>query len=476
MDTREEKDALGPVEVPADAYYGAFTARAQDNFAVTGETAPDALYVAFGQVKEAAARANRELGVLDGDVADAVIEAAGEVQEGRFADDFVLDPIQAGAGTPFHMNANEIIANRATELLGGDLGDYRVDPHDHVNRGQSSNNVVPTAVRLAALAMLDDLDAELDALAAALRDTADDHKDVVKVGRTHLQDAVPVTVGQEFDAWAQHVEDGRQRIADAADELHTVGLGGTAVGTGITAHPEFRETAVDALSDIAGRDLKPPADGVALTQSMAPFSAVSGALRSLCGDLINACDDLMLLSSGPVAGLAELQLPAVEEGSSIMPGKVNPSIVEAAKMACIQATGNDAAISTAAQEGDLDMHVMAPVIARNLFDTLRVLTNAARMLRERCIDGLTVDRDRIRTLFDGSTATATALSPYLGYDRTAEVVQAALDHACSIRDEVLDRGLLTADELDTVLDPDRLTGPAAVDEELQDRVQDRLDD
>ncbi|MFB6294888.1 MAG: lyase family protein, partial [Candidatus Nanohaloarchaea archaeon] len=366
MGERTEEDSLGTVEVPGDAYYGAFTQRAAENFDLTGDEADPALVHALGAVKESAARANRDLDLLDEETAEAVIQASQEVQEGEFDDEFVLDPVQAGAGTPVHMNANEVIANRATELLGGDLGEYRVHPNDDVNMGQSSNNVVPTATRLAALEHADTLLDELERLEEVFEVKADEFDDVVKVGRTHLQDAVPVTLGQEFAAYAQHCRSGRERVEPALDELRTVGLGGNAVGTGINTPPEFRERVVAELAEVTGRDLEPAEDAVATTQTMAPFAAAADALDTVTRDLVKMADDLMLLSSGPVAGIGEVKRPAVEEGSSIMPGKVNPSILEAFKMSCLQVQGNASVVRHAAEEGDLELNVHIPLIAYNL--------------------------------------------------------------------------------------------------------------
>ncbi|MDY6768749.1 MAG: aspartate ammonia-lyase [Candidatus Nanohaloarchaea archaeon] len=475
MPTRTEEDSLGTVELPQDAYYGAFTQRAVENFDLTGETVDPVLVHALGAVKEAAARSNRDLGLLEEETAEAIIDAAQEVQEGEFDDAFVLDPIQAGAGTPVHMNANEVIANRATELLGGDLGEYRVHPNDDVNMGQSSNNVVPTAARLAALDRAAVLLEELEQLAAAFDDRADEAGDVVKVGRTHLQDAVPVTVAQEFEAYAEHCRRGRERLAAALDGLCEVGLGGNAVGTGINTPPEFREYVVAELADVTGHDLEPVDDPVAATQSMTPFVAVADALDGLTRDLSKVADDLMLLSSGPVAGLGEVQRPAVEPGSSIMPGKVNPSILEAFRMSCMQVQGNASVVRHAAEDGHLELNVNTPLIAYNLLDSFSLLANAVEMLRERCITGIDIDTDRIEDLFTRSTVTATALSPYLGYDRTADAVHTAVEEDRPVRDVVEERGWMTGAELDAVLDPERMTMPHSIDTDIQEDVAQRLE-
>lgn len=465
MGTRTESDSLSEVEVPEDAYYGAFTARADENFSITGDGAPSAFIRALGQIKQAAAHVNREMGQLDREKADAISEAAGEVADGAFDDAFVLDVIQAGAGTPFHMNANEVIANRATELLGGEKGEYRVHPNDDVNMGQSSNNVIPTAIRLTCLDLADELLAELDALADAFDEQAEQYDDAVKVGRTHLQDAVPITVGQEFDAYATLCRNARRRIERALDELHVIGFGGTAIGTGINTPDGFRDALARELSDITGHHLKPADDHIAMTQSMAPFASFSGAVATASRDLVKIADDLMLLASGPKAGLHELELPEVEPGSSIMPGKVNPSIVEAFKMSCLQVQGNEQVVSTAAQEGDLELNVMTPVILKNLVEMLTVLTNATAMLRERCITGMTVDEDRVQELFEQSTAKATALSPHIGYDTTAGLVKESLETDQSVEAIVRERGLLEDDTLERVLDPEELTQPGTAEQE-----------
>jgi len=475
MDYRTEEDSLGEVKVPDDAYYGAFTVRALDNFQITGRKAHPAFFRSLAEIKKAAAQVNRELGDLDDEKADAIIQACDEILKGTLHDQFVLDLIQAGAGTPFHMNANEVIANRATEILGGGKGDYDVHPNDHVNMGQSSNNVIPTAIRLTVLKLGDNLLDEIERLKESFNANAEEFDDVVKVGRTHLQDAVPVTLGQEFHAYATFCEKGIERMEEDLEELHEIGLGGNATGTGINTHEQFRDSLANHLSQVTGRDLQPADDSLAITQSMAPFAEIASSIQSWLTDMVKTADDLMLLSSGPVAGLAEITLPEVEEGSSIMPGKVNPSIVEAFKMACLDAEGNIQTVTTAAQEGDLELNVMTPVIAKNLVDTFHELTNATKMLREKCVTGIDADQEQIEELFEGSTATATALSPYLGYHLTAQIVHQALDEDVPIRKKVVEEGYLTEDEADMILDPERMTRPHGVDKELKKRIQKRLD-
>ncbi len=467
---------MGEVEVPEDAYYGAFTVRALENFQITPEDLHTEFYRSFGRIKKAAAQVNMENGDLDQEKAEAIIEASEELEAGEFDNEFVLDQIQAGAGTPFHMNANEIIANRATEILGGEKGEYRVHPNDHVNMGQSSNNVVPTAVRLASLELAEKLLEEIKELEKALEEKSEEFKDIVKVGRTHLQDAVPIKLGQEFKAYSEMCRKARKRIYKAKKELKEIGLGGNAIGTGINTRPDFREEMASKLSDVTGRDLKPSKNSINTTQFLSPFESFSSSVRTAASDMIKLSDDLMLLSSGPVAGIGEIELPEVEPGSSIMPGKVNPSIVEAFKMACIQVKSDDSAVSSCVEHGDLDMNVMTPLIARNLFEMLKILSNAVEVLREKCIEGIRADEERIKGLMEGSTAPATALSPYIGYHRTAEVVKKALSSERSIRGTVVDEGILTEEEAEKVLDPERMTEPSGINQKLKEKIQDRLEE
>jgi len=465
---------MGEVEVPADAYYGVFTVRARDNFDITGDRFPAELIRALAEIKLAAARVNRDNGDLDAEHASAIIDACEEIVDGELHDQFVLDPVQAGAGTATHMNANEVIANRATELLGGEKGEYRVDPHDDLNMGQSTNNVFPTAFRLACLERLDALQDAIDGLAKSFEGRAD-AIDQVKVGRTHLQDAVPVTVAQELEAYATMCRQSVERFDRAREELLEVGIGGNAVGTGINTDPGFAAELTRELAAVTGRDLRETPDHVFRTQSYAAVDSFSGSIRAFVADMRKLADDLMLLSSGPKAGIGELELPEVEPGSSIMPGKVNPSIVEMFKMACIRALGDDHAVSLAAGEGDLEMNVMGPLVADRLLDALGTLTRATRTLDRRCVQGLECDRERTQAMFDASTATATALSPYIGYHRTAIAVREALEQDTTIQEVVQEKEWMSAEELETVLDPARMTEPHGVDDDLRDRVRGRLE-
>jgi aspartate ammonia-lyase len=469
---RIERDSLGSIEVPRRALWGAFTERARRTFALTGRPSHRALVRAYAQTKLAAARVNARLGLLPARWAGAIAAAAAEVAAGRVADAAVIDALQAGAGPPAHMNVNEVVATLANERLGGRRGRWEpIHPNNHVNLGQSSNDVTPTAIRLMALELLAPLDAELVALVRALRRQAARERDVVKPGRTHLQDAVPITWGQVFGGWAQAVEDGRRALERDADELRVVGLGGTAVGTGLTAHPRFRRLVVGELSRLVGRRLRPAPSPAATAWSLRPLAAVSAALRGLALDLVTICVDLRLLASGPDAGLAELHLPEVEPGSSIMPGQINPSVPAAVQMACYQAVAHDHAIALAAGAGELELNVMTPLAADNLAAAIEVLTRGVALLRERCIEGLRVDRPRARALVAGSLIEATALSPYLGYEVTAELVKEARATGRPLRTVVRDRGLLDARALARVLSPQALTGPRATDTALRRRVQ-----
>ncbi|HKP87874.1 MAG TPA: aspartate ammonia-lyase [Blastocatellia bacterium] len=462
--TRTEKDSLGEREIPADVYYGIQTARAVENFPITGWKPFPSLVTATVQIKKAAARANSSLGQLDPKIASAIETAADEVLAGRLRDQFVVDPFQAGAGTSHNMNANEVLANRAIELLGGEKGDYSiVHPNDHVNMGQSTNDVFPTAMRLAALELAAKLISTLDRLAASLRAKAIEFDRVVKSGRTHLQDAVPVRLGQEFGAYATAVEKNANRIARATDELRELGLGGTAAGTGLNAAPGYRKRVVAELNEITdqklltGAELRQTEDYFEAMQSMSPFVNLSGALRTLATDQIRITNDLRLLSSGPNTGLAEINLPAVQPGSSIMPGKVNPVMAEMTGMVCFQVLGNDVVIASAAQAGQLELNVMMPVIAFNLLMSLTILANALVVLRERCVEGITANEDRCRWYVERSVSLVTALNPKIGYARAAEIAKRAIAKGKTIRETIMEEGLLPPDEVAEVLDTYAMT-------------------
>ncbi len=472
MKMRTERDSIGTFPVPSEAYYGIFTARALKNFQLTGQRAPRGYTQALGLIKGACAEVNSNLGLLDKKAAKAIIQAAREFAEGKFDNEFPLDVIQAGAGTPFNMNANEVIANRANEILGHPLGAYNpVHPNNHVNMSQSSNDVTPTAIRLASLRLGGALLMSLEKLALSLKNFAKKHSRLVKVGRTHLEDAVPMTLGQEFHAYATMLEKTKKRLSTACHELFEIGLGGTALGTGITTHPAFQKKVVAKLAKLAKLPLTPTEDLFETTSSMNVFVAVSGACRMLAIDLVKIANDLKLLNMGPLAGLAEITLPEVEPGSSIMPGKVNPSIAEAVHMAGYDVMASDWAIALGAQAGQLELNVMTPLILKHLLGALSLLTNTCEMFRRDCIEGMRVNEHTIKHLFENSLVTATALNPYLGYQVTAELVKEALANGKSIVQLLRQKYFMDEKDLARILSADRTTKPAVTDLTLKKRIE-----
>jgi len=469
---RRERDSLGEKAVPDDALYGIFTQRARETFDLGGVRPHPAFLRAIALIKKAAARANRRLGLLPPRLARAIEWAADRVIAGDAADAFVLDAFQAGAGTPTHMNVNEVIANLANERLGERRGRYvPIHPNDHVNLGQSSNDVTPTAIRLAALTLARPLSLELRLLERAFRRLAARYRTHLKPGRTHLQDAVPITYGQVFSGYAESIRSAAAALASGLRELPALGLGGTAVGTGITAHPRFRRLVTSELARLSGLRLRPAPSPVMTTWSLRPLLGASAGLRGVAVDCAKISFDLRLLASGPHTGLGELILPEIEPGSSIMPGKVNPSVPEAAQMACLQVIGNDAAICAAALAGELELNVMTPLVAFDLTWSFDLLTRALRLLRTRCVEGLTVDRERAARLVAGSLIEATALSPYLGYAVTARLVKEALASRRPLRDVVRAHGLMPDDALRRLLAPAALTSPQRLDARLKRRIQ-----
>jgi len=451
--TRVERDPLGEMPVPVEALYGAQTERARRNFPISGLRPHPAFVDAVVWIKKAAALTHQETGRLDPTLADAIARAADEILAGQHRDQFVVDPYQAGAGTSHNMNCNEVLANRANELLGGTRGQYKpIHPNDHVNMAQSTNDVIPTAIRLGALSLAPALSEALDRLAAALLARGKAFDDVLKSGRTHLQDATPIRLGQEFTAYGHTVQRNRDRIARSADDLRDLGIGGTAVGTGLNAEPVYPGLMVKHLRTITGLDLREGTDRVQLMQSMGDAAALSGALRTYAVDLGKIANDIRLLVSGPRTGFAEIRLPAVQPGSSIMPGKVNPSIAEMVNMVCFQAIGNDVTIATAAEAGQLELNVMMPLIAHNLFFTLGILTTASHVFAERCVDGIEADRAMCAHWLDRSPALVTALAPKIGYAEAAKLAKEAVERNLSVRELLLAKGMLKGKELDAVLD------------------------
>jgi aspartate ammonia-lyase len=458
--TRTERDPLGDVRVPAAAYYGVQTQRAVENFPISGFHAPAELVTATVLIKQACAEANASLGRLDRSIADAIITAAEEILDGGLRDQFVVDIYQAGAGTSHNMNANEVLANRAAEILGEPRGVYaRVHPNDHVNMGQSTNDVFPTATRLAILLVLPTVLDAARGLADGLEAKAHDFADVLKTGRTHLQDAVPITLGQEFSGWSANVRHATEELERSAAALHELNLGSTAVGTGLNAGIPFTAAAIANLAQTTRLRLIPAQNRFRVTQSMGDVLAYSSALRRLAVEVGKVASDLRLLSMGPRAGIAEIQLPAVQPGSSIMPGKVNPSVPEMVNQVCFQVIGCDAAIAAAADAGQLELNVMMPVIAWNALHASTIFRQAMIVLTERCVSGITADEARCRELLDRSTAVATALSPSIGYAATAEIAKASVKTGRPVRELVRERRLLPDAELDAVLSPESMTSP-----------------
>ena len=458
MEFRTERDALGDLQVPADVYYGVQTARAVENFPISGLRAHADLVTATILVKKAAAEANLALGRMDPEVARTIMQAADEILAGRLRDQFVVDVYQAGAGTSHNMNANEVLANRASEILGEPRGTYaRVHPNDHVNMAQSTNDVFPTATRLALLMGAGPLVNAAQMLVESLARKSDELTDVLKTGRTHLQDAVPMTLGQEFSGYAECVRRGADDVAVASQQLQELNIGATAVGTGLNAGDDYRRRAVENLARYTGLSLTPAANLFRVTQSMGDVLAYSGAMRRLAVEVGKVASDLRLLSMGPRAGLSEIALPAVQPGSSIMPGKVNPSVPEMVNQVCFQVMGCDTTVTMACEAGQLELNVMMPVIAWNALHASTILREALKVLRAKCVDGLTADAARARELLDRSTATATALSPYIGYTATADLAKESVKTGRPIRDLVLERGLLDNDRLDRILSPDAMT-------------------
>ena len=469
---RIERDSMGDRQLPSSTYYGIQTLRATENFPISG-IKPLATYVdACVIIKKATAIVNGELGCIPQDISEAIVQAADEVLAGKFRDQFVVDVYQAGAGTSHHMNVNEVLANRALEILGEEKGNYqRVSPNDHVNYGQSTNDVIPTAIRIGGLlALSKTLHPALDKAIAALEEKAEEFKDVVRSGRTHMQDAVPVRLGENFRAWAHILTEHQNRIYTASSDLMVLGLGGSAAGTGLNTHPQYRFRVVKTISDLINFPLEPAPHLMAAMQSMAPFVNVSGALRNLAQDLVKISHDLRLMDSGPKTGLKEIQLPPVQPGSSIMPGKYNPVMAEMTSMVCFQVMGYDSAIALAAQAGQLELNVMMPLIAYNLIHSMEILGNTIAALTERCIQGITANQERCLAYAEGSLALVTALNPHIGYLNAAAVAKESLETGKSLRQIVLERGLMNEAQLAKVLDLEQMSAilPLTIDDGISD--------
>jgi aspartate ammonia-lyase len=457
MKTRVEIDPLGEKAIPESAYYGIQTLRATENFPVSGIKAPEVFIKAYVLVKKAAASANAEVGWLDEERKQAIVQACDEVLAGKLLDQFVVDIFQAGAGTSFNMNVNEVLANRALEILGKKKGDYKsVSPNDHVNMGQSTNDTFPTAIHVAVLTALQPLLQELDSLAEAFEKIGRKHSTTVKSGRTHLQDAVPVTIGQEFSAYASALRNATGQLKERQKNLYELALGGTATGTGANAHPRYKRIAIAKLQKITGFPLKPAWNTFEALQSCRPVQTVSSALKELALELIRVANDLRLLSSGPTTGLAEVALPPVQPGSSIMPGKVNPVMAECLNMVAFQVVGNDLTLSLAVQAGQLDLNVMTPVIMYNVLFSIELLTNYMPVFRKKCVEGITVNKKRCAQYLEKNPALATFLSPHIGYLEASKIAKQALEQGRSVKEVALEKGLLEPEDLEKILDPKRL--------------------
>jgi len=460
---RIEHDTLGDVNVPLEALYGAQTQRAVNNFNISGLRPWRAFIWSMGVIKHSAAGVNRELGLLDHKIAGAIITAAQEVIDGKWDDQFVVDPFQAGAGTSHNMNVNEVIANRATLFLGGKLGQYLVNPNDHVNMSQSTNDTIPTAIRLGCLWRLDELLGVVDALASALKLKAQEFDNIVKSGRTHLQDAVPVRMGQEFGGYATAIQRDAERIRQSAEGLRRLGIGGTATGTGLNAHPEYHTRMVSRLSELTGLTLTGSDDLFESMQSMADAASFSASLRTLAITCTRIANDFRLLASGPSTGLDELRLPPVQPGSSIMPGKVNPVMAEMLNMAMFHVQGCDLTVSLASQAGQLELNVMMPIIAHNLFEMMQVMIGSISAFTQKCVLGLQANQAKAEGWLARNAIIATALNPLIGYNASASLVKEALKRNIAIRDVALEKTaagelkhikedrLVTAEEIDLAL-------------------------
>ncbi len=462
MKTRTEKDSLGEKQVPAEVYYGIQTQRAVENYPISGYRAHPKLIRAMGMIKKAAAAANRELGLLDAKRAAAIIEASDKVIAGKLDNQFVVDVYQAGAGVSFHMNTNEVIANCAIEILGGQRGDYSVcHPNDHVNCSQSTNDVFPTAMRLAGILLFDEVRGSLGGLEGSFARKGKEFDDILKSGRTHLVDAVPVRLGQEFAGYATAMRRAADVLRQAQDHLRELGLGGTAVGTGANAHPKYQKLAVQHLSKVSKQKLIPSHDLRYMMQSNLPLSVAAAALRNLALELIRISNDLRLLASGPNTGFAEILLPALQPGSSIMPGKINPVMGELTAMVGFQVVGGDITTALAVQAGQLELNVMMPAMAWSVLHSAEILKNTMRVLAEKCIDGISANEARCRYYANATISIAAALNPYIGYSAATEIAKESVKTGRTVTEIALERKLLDEKLLREILDPYRMTEPAA---------------
>jgi aspartate ammonia-lyase len=461
MSFRIDKDSLGEVKVPASSYYGPFTARAINQYKVTGQKAHIKLIRAYVMIKRSAALANMELKALDNNKADAIVKACDEILAGSFLEEFMMETINSGAGTAFNMNTNEVIANRALEILGKTKGEYEIiSPNDHVNMSQSSNDTFPTAMHVAILLNARDTIASLDKLIGSLQRKAEEFAGLIKIGRTHLMDAIPVTLGAEFEQYAYSLKQARARIAQAMEGLGYIGLGGTAVGTGANTPKGYRQLVIRHLSQVSGLDLKPSENAFYSLQSKYDVANCSSALRNLAIDLNKMANDIRLMASGPTAGFAEILIPAVHAGSSIMPGKVNPSLAECLNMICFNIIGNDVSVAMAAQAGQFELNVMLPGMLKCVLESTDMLKNFLPIFAANLVDGIEANKERLESYIEKSPVLVTLLNPYIGYLRAAEIYKESLKSNKSIRELVLSKGLMSKEQLDKALSKENILGTA----------------
>ena len=460
MEFRVEKDSIGTKDVPENVYYGVQSLRAAENFHITGLNMHPEIINSLAYIKKAAAITNCEAGLLDKRRTQAIVQACDEILEGKFREDFIVDPIQGGAGTSLNMNANEVIANRAIEILGGKKGDYSVvNPNDHVNCGQSTNDVIPTAGKMTSLRLLKKLKKQLLRLHSALEQKADEFDGVIKMGRTQLQDAVPIRLGQEFKAYSVAILRDLNRMDKAMDEMRTLNMGGTAVGTGLNADESYLRRIVPNLSEISGMDLVQAYDLIDATQNLDSFVAVSGTVKACAVTLSKIANDLRLMSSGPRAGFGEINLPAKQNGSSIMPGKVNPVIPEVVNQVAFNAIGNDMTITMAAEAGQLELNAFEPIIFYCLFQSIDTIAYAVNTFVDNCVIGITANETRCRYFVENSVGIITAICPYVGYQKAAEIAKEAIKTGESVRKLIIEKGLLTKEQMDEIMDPVQMTEP-----------------
>ena len=467
LNYRVEKDSIGTKDVPSDQYYGVQSLRAAENFNITGLTMHPEIINSLAYIKKAAAITNCEVGLLPKNIATAIVQACDEIIAGEFHDDFITDPIQGGAGTSMNMNANEVIANRAIEILGGQKGDYSiVHPNDHVNYGQSTNDVIPTAGKMTSLRLLENLKKELLRLNEAFKLKAKEFDHVIKMGRTQMQDAVPIRLGQEFAAYSMAVSRDVNRIDKSMDEMRTLNMGGTAVGTGINADERYLRRIVPNLCEVSHMDFVQAFDLIDATQNLDPFVSVSGSLKACAVTLSKISNDLRLMSSGPRAGFGEINLPAKQNGSSIMPGKVNPVIPEVVNQVAFNIIGNDVTITMAAEAGQLELNAFEPIIFYCIFQSISTLTQAIRTFIDNCVLGITANETRCRYLVENSVGIITAICPHVGYQKAADIAKKAIKTGESVRTLILQEGLLTEAEMEHILDPFQMTAPGIPGKDL----------